>query len=206
MSSNPMPFDPNQQPPGGYHVPGNQVPGNQVTGYQVPGYPAPGAQYVPGVHNPYQAPPVLAALANEPVPGEGFSFEDLRKIARIQRWLVTLVGLQLLVMCGGGFGLGFIMPLLRPPPGQGMFSVLGALVIVVWSLFTLALSTGTALGLAMMANRLWGLSGAVICGGLGFVPGIAFVALLVTNGQATSVLQRHGFTVGLLGCDDPRLR
>ncbi len=149
--------------------------------------------------NPYHSP-----MAQGPASIRGtHSFEDLKQLAQFQRWMIGMVGAQLLFGCGGIMALGVIAnavaaPGQPPPPWTGILGLLW------WGLMILV-GGGTIVSLALVGNKVWGAAGAVICALLGFVPCVSLITLLVVNSSATSILQRHGYTVGFLGCNDPRL-
>jgi hypothetical protein len=130
------------------------------------------------------------------------SFEDLRRIARLQQWLMGTVGTQLIFGCGGAVAVAAIAGPPRPgePPQTGP-----VLLILGWYLVMFGIQIGTAVLLAMVGNKLWGVAGGVICGVLGFVPCISLITLVIVNVSATVLLQLNGYSVGFLGCNDPRL-
>jgi hypothetical protein len=151
--------------------------------------------------NPYHSP--MAAPSPVQVGGT-HSFEDLKQIAQYQRWMVGMVGAQLLFWCGGNIAFSALQAAVvqpgQPPPLWLSFLALAFLAVL------FAVLVGTVAALALVGNKLWGVGAAVLCGILGFLPCIGLITLVVVNGSATSILQRHGYTVGFLGCNDPRLK
>ena len=157
----------------------------------------------PGQPNPFQPP--MSGSKGMPTDGTR-SIEYLKQLARLQRWLVGLVGIQLLFGCVGGAGIGGLTAAMGPPVPGASPPIALMVGIGVWYLLIVAISIGTIVLLAMVGHKLWGTAGAIICGILGFMPCISLIALVVTNATATNMLQRHGYKVGFLGCNDPRLQ
>lgn len=132
------------------------------------------------------------------------SFEDLKQLAFFQRCMVGMVGAQILLGCGGSIGLTVLVGATTQPgqdPGMGISAL-----ILGWYGLLFLIGIGTIVSLALVGNKVWGTAGAVLCGILGFVPCVSLITMLVANGSATNILQRHGYSVGFLGCNDPRLR
>lgn len=131
------------------------------------------------------------------------SFEDLKQLAQFQRWLVGMVGAQILFLCGGPMAIFGLVAAFGDP--NGPMPPWFVVVTVIWYGGLFLAGIGTIVSLALVGNKIWGAVGAVLCAILGFFPCVSLITLLVANGQATSILQRHGYTVGFLGCNDPRL-
>jgi hypothetical protein len=53
--------------------------------------------------------------------------------------------------------------------------------------------------IALLANELYGVGVAVLCGVLVVIPCVGLITLLIVNQSATSFLQRRGVKVGFMG-------
>ena len=134
--------------------------------------------------NPYQPP----SLESQPPPAVGVlsgSRDDLRAVARYQRGIVACVGVYLILV---------IVQFALPPEQRWILALLLIPLIPIATTFVFLLSTkvyGTGLG--------------ILFGLLTLIPCIGLIPLLILNAKATSVLNRNGIPVGLLGADSKRI-
>jgi hypothetical protein len=105
---------------------------------------------------------------------------DLRAIPLYQKGILICI-LIYIVTVMAQFAIPPAMRLFLAMPA---FGVIVAAAVFVFLLATKVYSTGTGILLAILT----------------LTPLAGLIVLLVINGKATTILKRHGITVGLLGC------
>jgi hypothetical protein len=115
------------------------------------------------------------------------SGEDLKRIARYQRWLVAVVLAQLALWVGfiALVGLG------------GMRNADRAMQFP--SVLTLILGAVGAVFVFLVSWELRGAFAAVAFGGATLIPCVGLLVLAMVSGYATTELRKHGVKVGLFG-------
>jgi hypothetical protein len=134
--------------------------------------------------NPYQPP----SLESQPPPVVGVlsgSREDLRAVAQYQRGIVACVGVYLILVI-----VQFALPLEQ----RWILALLLIPLIPIATAFVFLLST-----------KVYGMGLGILLGVLTMIPCVGLIPLLVLNAKATSVLNRNGIPVGLLGADSKRI-
>jgi hypothetical protein len=135
--------------------------------------------------NPYASPSGPAQMPPHPfVRRHSIPLETLRSIAHWQRLMILGILLQILLLAGC-YGLAQVSTL-AAQIGMGIFALL---------------SLATAVSGIVLAFHVYGVVWAVIGGIFTLIPCLGVLLLLRVNSEATTRLQEHGVTVGLLGAD-----
>jgi hypothetical protein len=149
---------------------------------------------LPPSDNPYAAPRNSQGL--EPAPAmpadelsSTLSRDALLSIARRQKSLIGCVLAQVVVVVAA---LTFADPL-RP-------------IALAVTILSISLHLATVVCLGLLATRLHSTFIGVLCYLLVLVPLLAIIVFFLINHQASKLLQRHGFHVGLMGADLDSLR
>ena len=126
----------------------------------------------------------MADDRDEAVPERGrrtLSDRDLKWVAIYQKGILLCI----LISIGMVAGQFFI------PGGFQIFLIVGFLAVGVTS----------AVFMFLLSTKLYPGATGILLAILTLVPYLGIVALLIVNGKATSVLQKNGYHVGLLGVD-----
>jgi hypothetical protein len=119
-------------------------------------------------------------------PGGGRPADQLRRIARYQRWLIAVVLGQLVLW------LAFIVLMALDPNDVGD-------AIAFPMVLTLILGGVGAVFVFLTAWELRGAFAALVFGLATFVPCMGLLVITLVNGYATAELKKHGLRVGLFG-------
>ncbi len=131
--------------------------------------------------NPYES-PQFVGQAIEVGPADR---EYLRRVARRQQWVLYALLAQIIVY-------------------MAMFAAQGAdapAAAAVLSLLFLGIAIFSMVAVFLLARELLHIVIAVICTVLMLVPCISLLTLVIVNGRATRLLQKHGVKVGLMGAN-----
>ncbi len=127
--------------------------------------------------NPYQSPATDAHVIGI----NSGNIEDLRKVAKYQKGVITCILIQLLAI-GAQFAL---------PPELQIFLALGLLIVGITS----------TVFIFLLAVNVYTTGVGVLLGILALIPCIGLLVLLTVNGKATTVLRKNGIKVGLMGAN-----
>jgi uncharacterized membrane protein len=138
-------------------------------------------QSYPYDSNPYQS-PQFVGQATAVDPGDR---EKLRRVARRQQLVLYALLAQIIVYISM-FGA-------QGANASGAAAILG--------LLFLAIAIFSMVAVFLLAKELLNIVIAVICTVLMLIPCISLLTLLIVNGRATKLLQKHGVKVGLMGAN-----
>ena len=127
-------------------------------------------------------------VRGENAPAETPLREQLRRVARFQRW-VLLALLASILMFGFAviIGTGVVQV---PPTGRALFSA------AYWGLSLFML-----VAVFLLARQFLHPAVAVLCSLAMFIPFVSLIVLLIINQKATNYLREYGVRVGFLGVD-----
>jgi hypothetical protein len=126
-------------------------------------------------NNPY----ATSASAPEAIGVLSGTSEDLKKVARYQKGIITCIALNLLAIVG---------MLTVDPNFYIVFELIALVAMFVGAIFVF-----------MLSINVFGISLGIIFGVLCLIPFFGVFVLLGINGKATSILKQNGISVGLFG-------
>ncbi|MDX1964375.1 MAG: hypothetical protein SFX18_14580 [Pirellulales bacterium] len=127
--------------------------------------------------NPYEAPQVIETATLEDAGNA--TAADLPRIISSQKGLLFCILFQLILMVAT-----FLLP-----PQLGIFTSLASIIIsIIGAVFVF-----------MLAIKIYGQGTGILMGILTLIPIFGLIVLLFVNQKATSILQKNGIKVGLLG-------
>jgi hypothetical protein len=122
--------------------------------------------------------------------GKAGKKKQLRTIAFYQKYLIRCVLIQIVIYVGS-----LVLSAAARPLPQGPALAVGLLLLLALLVAGVA---GTVFA-CMLANKIYGVGGAVLFAILSLIPCLGLIALLVVNSKATGLLRERGYTVGFLG-------
>jgi hypothetical protein len=127
--------------------------------------------------NPYQSPATDARVVGI----NSGNIEDLRKVAKYQKAILTCILIQLLAI--------------------GLQFALSAELRILLSLGLIIVGVASTVFIFLLATHVYSTGLGVLLGILALIPCIGLIVLLAINGKATTVLRNNGIEVGLLGAN-----